>query len=181
LSRLNKKLILPGLIVGSFMPDIEVPVLIIFFRGVLPDHLLLHSLVGGLTIGTIMSIFITVIFYPFLTSLISYLDRTKVKKACRLTPSLMLSCMLGNLFHILLDIPMHPFNPVLWPFIDPHDIVGPLVLVFAIDGDIDLGFLYAQILNYIIMGSLMITILVKSRKNLWEQILIGKTYLIPEK
>jgi len=68
---------------------------------------------------------------------------------------------------------MHPFNPILWPFIDPYDIVGPLVLAFAIDGDIGLGFLYARILNYIIMGSLMITILIKSRKNLWEQILVG--------
>ena len=173
LSKLNKKLILPGLIVGSLIPDIEVPVLFIFFRGVLPDHLILHSLVGALTIGTIISIFITVIFYPVLTSLIFRLDRTEVKKVCRLTPSLVLSCMPGNLFHILLDFPMHPFNPILWPFIDPYDIVGPLVLAFAIDGDIGLGFLYARILNYIIMGSLMITILIKSRKNLWEQILVG--------
>ena len=181
MSKLNKKLILPGLIVGSFIPDIEVPILLIFFHGVLPDHLILHSLVGALTIGTIISIFITVIFYPVLTSLIFHLDRTKVKKVCRLTPSLVLSCMLGNLFHILLDIPMHPFNPIFWPFIDPYDIVGPLVLAFAIDGDIGLGFLYANILTSIIMGGLMITILVKSRKNLWEQILVGKIYLISEK
>ena len=39
LSKLDKRLNLPGLIVGSFIPDIEVPFLFIFFSGVLPDHL----------------------------------------------------------------------------------------------------------------------------------------------
>ncbi|KKK92066.1 hypothetical protein LCGC14_2706670, partial [marine sediment metagenome] len=55
LSKIDKRLILPGLIVGSFIPDIEVPILFIFFSGVLPDHLVLHSLVGAITIGTIIS------------------------------------------------------------------------------------------------------------------------------
>ena len=59
--------------------------------------------------------------------------------------------------------------------INPYDIVGPLVLSFAINGDLELGFLYARIFNYVIMGSLMIIILVKSRKNLWDQILVGYT------
>ena len=37
-SKLDKRLNLPGLIVGSFLPDIEVPFLFIFFKGILPDH-----------------------------------------------------------------------------------------------------------------------------------------------
>ena len=157
---------MPGLIVGSLIPDIEVPILFIFFNGVLPDHLIMHSLIGALTIGTIISTLVTVMLYPILTSLFFRLDKTKTKEVCRLTPALVLSCMLGNVFHILLDIPMHPFNFVLWPFVDPYSIVGILVLVFAVDGNISLGFLIARILNNVIMGSFMLAIIIKSRRNL---------------
>ncbi|MFW9972480.1 MAG: DUF4184 family protein [Candidatus Odinarchaeota archaeon] len=177
LSKVNGKLSLPGLIVSSFIPDIEVPILFIFFHGVLPDHFILHSLVGALTFGTCISILITVIFYPVLISFIFRLNRIKIKEVCKLSPDLIISCMLGNLFHIFLDFPMHPFNPVLWPFIDPYDIVGPLVLAFAIEGDLNVGFLYARILTNIVMGGLMIIIFFKNRKNLLEKILVGNTYL----
>ena len=175
LSKLDKRLNLPGLIVGSFVPDIEVPFLILFFSGIFPDHFIFHSLVGALTIGTIISTIATVFIYPVLVSLLFRLDKVKVREACKLTPALVLSCMLGNVFHILLDIPMHPFNPVLWPFVDPNKIVGVLVLVFTtIGGDIRLGFLIVNILTNLIMGIFMLTIVIKSRKNLWEQILVGK-------
>jgi hypothetical protein len=166
--------------VGSFIPDIEVPFLFFFFSGVLPDHLILHSLIGAVTMGTIISIFATIYLYPMLTSLIFHLDKAKIKEVCRFSPALVLSCMLGNLFHIFLDIPMHPFNPVLWPFVDPYDIVGILVLAFAIEGDISMGFLHARILVNIlmisIMGTLLIIIIVKNKTNRWERLLIGKTY-----
>ena len=161
---------------GSFIPDIEVPILIVFFNGVLPDHFILHSLIGALTIGTVISTMVTVMFYPFLTSLFFRIDIDKTKEICRLSPALLLSCMLGNIFHILLDVPMHPFNPVLWPFVDPYSIVGFLVIVFAIDGSFSLGFLIANILNNVITGLLMLAITIKSRRNLWEQILIGRIY-----
>jgi len=177
LSKLDKRLNLPGLIVGSFIPDIEVPFLFFFFSGVLPDHLVLHSLIGAVTVGTIISIFVTVYLYPILSSWLFHLDKEKIKEVCRFSPSLALSCMLGNLFHIFLDIPMHPFNPVLWPFVDPYNIVGILVLVFSTEGDIAGGFLHARILVNIlmitIMGLLLTIIIVKSRKNLWERLLIG--------
>jgi hypothetical protein len=182
LSKLDKRLSLPGLIVGSFLPDIEVPFLLIFFSGLLPDHLILHSLIGAVTVGTIISIFVTVYLYPILTSWLFHLDKEKIKEVCRFSPSLTLSCMLGNLFHIFLDIPMHPFNPVLWPFVDPYSIVGILVIVFSTEGDIARGFLHARILVNIlmitIMGLLLTIIIVKNRKNLWERLLIGKSILI---
>ncbi len=82
--------------------------------------------------------------------------------------------MLGNVFHILLDLPMHPYSLVLWPFVDPYSIVGVLVLVFAVDGDIKLGFLIANILTNLIMGLFTVVIVIKSRNNMWEQIILGK-------
>jgi len=177
LSKLDKRLNLPGLIVGSFIPDIEVPILIIFFHGVLPDHFILHSLIGAVTIGVFISTFVTVLLYPILVSMFFGVDRVKLNEVCRLTPVLVLSCMLGNLFHLLLDLLMHPFNPILWPFIDPYNIVGILVLALAIEGDIGLGFLRANILTNAITGLLMIAILLKSRRNLWELIFVGKIHL----
>lgn len=169
---------------GSFIPDIEVPFLSFFFLGVLPDHLVLHSLIGAVTVGTIISVLATVYLYPILTSLFFRLDRAKIKEVCRFSPALALSCMLGNLFHIFLDIPMHPFNPVLWPFVDPYNIVGILVLAFANEGDISLGFLHARILVNIlmisVMGILFAIIIVKDRKNLWERLLIGESYSNPK-
>ena len=181
LSKLNNRLNLPGLIVGSFIPDIEVPILILFFNGVFPDHFIMHSLIGALTVGTFISTLVTVMLYPILTSLFFRLDKVRIKEVCKLTPTLALSCMLGNVFHILLDIPMHPFNPVMWPFVDPYSIVGILVLVFAVDGNISLGFLIANILNNVIMGLFMLVIVIKSRKNLWEQILDGTNKLVIRK
>ena len=155
------------------------PFLLILFYGVLPDHLVLHSLIGAVTVGTIISIFMTIYLYPSLTSLLFHLDKAKLKEKCRFSPSLVLSCMLGNLFHIFLDIPMHPFNPVLWPFVDPYSIVGILVQAFTAEGDIARGFLHARILVNIfmitIMGMLIAIIIVKNRKNLWERLLIGKS------
>jgi hypothetical protein len=177
LSKLDKRLNLPGLIVGSFMPDIEVPFLIIFFSGVLPDHFIMHSLIGAVTIGTIISTFATVLLYPILVSLFFRVEREKLIEECRLTPVLILSCMLGNVFHLLLDIPMHPFNFILWPFINPYNIVGILVLALAIEGDIVLGFLRARIVINAIMGLLTIAILLKSRRNLRKLILVGKARL----
>lgn len=175
LSKLNKKLNLPGLIVGSFIPDIEYLFYFIFFPGFIPDFFILHSLIGGVILGTTISIIVIIFIYPLLTSLLFGLDKMKVTKVCRLTMILVISCMLGNLFHILLDVFMHRFNSILWPFVDPHDIPGILSLAFAFpfEGNIGVGSIWASILLHTIFTLLMIVIFVKSRRNLWELILVG--------
>lgn len=146
----------------------------IFFQGILPDHFFLHSLIGALTIGTALSVFITIYIYPVLVSWIFKLDRNKLNQLCKLSPSLILSCILGNIFHILLDIPMHPFNPVLWPFVDPYKIVGFLVLLLAPAGDINMGFLRANLITNLVTASFGVTILATIRKNFWEKLLEGE-------
>ncbi|MFX1276446.1 MAG: DUF4184 family protein [Promethearchaeota archaeon] len=174
LSKIDKRLSLPGLIVGSFIPDIEVPILIFFFNGILPDHFIMHSLIGALTIGTLISTILTITLYPIIASLIFGIDKGKIKETYKFSPLLVLSCLLGNLFHILLDLLIHPYNPIFWPFVDPYQIVGILVLVFSLGGDLTFGFLLARFLVYIIMSVLGIAILIKSRKNFWELLLVGK-------
>ncbi len=176
LSKTNKRLSLPGLVVGSVIPDIEVPILRIFFPGVW-DHLLFHSLLGVFTVCTLLAVVVTRFIYPPIISLIFGVDRGELDDVCRVTPSLIVSCMLGALFHVLVDIPMHPFNPTLWPWVSPNEIVGPLVIILG-GGSVFWGFTRAHILLSVIMGVLGIVILIVNiNKNLWEEIWLG--YNIP--
>ena len=71
---------------------------------------------------------------------------------------------------------MHRFNSILWPFVDPNEIVGILTLAFTFDSNIGLGSIYASVLIHTIMGLLSIAIIVKSRGNLWKLILVGEVY-----
>ncbi len=174
LSKVDQRLSFPGLIVGSVIPDVEVLVLFFFFPNLL-DHLVLHSLVGVLTLGTLIAVFVTRFLYPPIIAGLFGVDREQLDDASKITPSLVFSCMVGALFHILVDIPMHWFNPVFWPWVDPLDIVGPLVLLLAFEGDIQLGYLRANMLLNAIMIILLLIILIRNRgENFWERIWLGK-------
>ncbi|MDF1539015.1 MAG: DUF4184 family protein [Candidatus Thorarchaeota archaeon] len=175
ISKANKKLILPALVVGSVIPDVEVPILWFFFTGVLPDHLILHSLVGGLTLGTILAVVGTSLFYPWIVSTIFGVDRQDLKEACKITPILVLSCFLGVVSHLLIDYTMHWFNPILWPWVDPFIFVGPLALLFAVGGDVEgIGFHTANMLISAIMGIFWIAILIRYAKDdLWRNVWLG--------
>jgi hypothetical protein len=172
LSKTNKNLSLPGLIVGSVIPDIEVPFMWVFFPDVW-DHLLLHSLLGVFTACTLLAVVVTRFIYPPIISLIFGIDRGRLEEACRITPALVISCMLGALFHVLVDIPMHPYNPTLWPWVSPNEIVGVAVLLLG-EGSILVGFRRAFALFSAIMAVLGILILIVNiNKNLWEEIWLG--------
>lgn len=172
LSKTDRRFSLPGLLVGSVIPDIEVPLMWVFFPGVW-DHLLLHSLLGAFTVCTLLAVVVTRFIYPPVISLIFGVDRGELEDACKITPSLIVSCMLGALFHVLVDIPMHPFNPTLWPWVPPNEIVGSVVLFFG-EGSMLVGFTRANTLFSIIMGVLGALILfVNINKNLWEEIWLG--------
>ena len=80
LYKLGGKLGLPALVVGSMVPDLEIPFMVLLFGTTVPHHLLLHSLLGALTLGTALGIAITVLIYPKLTSAIFFLDKLKVKE-----------------------------------------------------------------------------------------------------
>jgi dolichol kinase len=156
------------------IPDIEVPLMWVFFPGVW-DHLLLHSLLGVFTVCTLLAIIITRFIYPPVISLIFGVDRRKLDEACRVTPTLVVSCMLGALFHVLVDIPMHPFNPTLWPWMSPNEIVGGVVLFFG-EGSLLVGFSRANMLFSAIMVVLGVLILLTNiNKDLWEEIWLGNS------
>ncbi len=165
LSKSSRRLFLPGLVVGSFIPDLEVPIMWILFPG-LPDHLVLHSLIGVLTLGTLAAATLTRFLYAPIISTLFNVDRERLDEACRVTPNLVLSCILGAVFHLALDIPMHPYNPVLWPWVNPFEIVGVLVPFIGFGG--------ANLLLSVAMGIYGMAILLGHLgKNLWERVWLG--------
>jgi hypothetical protein len=177
LSKIDRSLSLPGLVVGSVMPDIEVPILWLFFTGVLPDHLILHSFIGALTIGTVLAVLTTRYLYAPIISWIFGVNRTRLDEACSLNSYLVLSCVIGLVGHLLLDYTMHWFNPLFWPWVDPFALVGPLVLLFAPLGGLEgTPFHLANYLVNGIMACLWSLIIFKYRNDkLWEHIWLGKS------
>ena len=117
----------------------------------------------------------TVLIYPIVTSLIFGNEKTRIKEVCKLTPILVLSCIIGNVSHIFLDVFIHRLNSILWLFVDPNEIPGILTLTFAftLKGDINLGSIYASVLLHVTFISLTLVIVFKSRKNRWELILLS--------
>lgn len=175
LSKTNKRLLLPGVVVGSVIPDIEVPIMWVFFSD-LPDHLFLHSLVGAVSAGTFLAVVVTWLLYPPIISAIFRVDKDDLKEACSLSGMLVVSCLIGVLSHLLLDYPMHWFNPILWPWVSPFDVVGPLVLVFAPYGPINgTAYWMANYLTSAVMIIAWIPILVYYRNNdLWSNHWLGR-------
>ncbi|MFW9843802.1 MAG: DUF4184 family protein [Candidatus Thorarchaeota archaeon] len=175
ISKSDKRLSLPALVVGSVMPDIEVPLMWIFFS-TLPDHLLLHSLVGAATLGTLLTILVTRFLYAPIISTIFGIDRTELNEACKITPWLIGSSFIGVMSHLILDFPMHWYNPIMWPWIDPFDVIGPLILLFMPTFGLLNSFLIARFLTHITMIMLWIVILawLSSEGDLWQRHWVGR-------
>jgi membrane-bound metal-dependent hydrolase YbcI (DUF457 family) len=168
ISKADKRLSLPGLIVGSVIPDIEVPFMWMFFAS-LPDHLFLHSLLGATTIGALLAAVITRFLYAPIISLAFRVEGDEVRQVCRVGPWMAMSCLIGVLSHLVLDFPMHWYNPILWPWVNPYDIVGPLVLIFAASYDMWTAYLIASSITHVTMMVLWAVILVMlySKGSVW--------------
>ena len=130
--KLGGKLSLPALVVSSMVPDLEIPFLIVLLGTEVPHRLVLHSLLGAVTIGAVLSIAITVLVYPRLTSVVFPVDKLKVKEKCRFSLGLIVSCLLGGLSHVLLDVTNHAYNPVFWPLLALNETPSPIVPVLGV-------------------------------------------------
>lgn len=163
--KVGGKLSLPGLIVGSMLPDLEIPIMTLLFGTEVPNRMVLHSLTGAITVGTAFAVAITVWIYPTLTSTIFPINKLKVKEKCNLSISLAFSCLLGVLSHVLLDVTNHDYNPVFWPFLAMSETPSPITPLLG-------GVLSATILVHTIMAVAFAGLLIQKRENLWEQLLI---------
>ncbi len=163
--KLSGNLNLPGLIVGSMIPDLEIPFIVLIFGIDGPNRLVLHSLLGSVTLGTMLAIIITVKFYPLLVSYFVGVDRKKVEGKCKFSSALVFSVLLGTVSHVLLDFTNHLYNPILWPFLEAEMTVSPFFEIF--------GEPFAYLWTQVIMAILLLVIIFIERKNIAENLLIG--------
>jgi len=176
IKKTGRNLSLPALVVGSVIPDIEVPIMWMFFSN-LRDHFILHSLVGALTIGTFLAVLITRYLYAPIISKIFKVDRKALNELCRLSSWMVVSCILGILSHLVLDYPMHWYNPILWPWISPDKIIGPLVLLFMQQYTLEIASFFARALMNILMAIIWGVILIRlySKGDIWNKHWIGES------
>ena len=134
LHRLRLSWSLLGFITGAMVPDLEILVIVSVFglNGIPGNRLVLHSLFGALTVGTLLSVLLVgFVAQPILLRLLST-DSSRIRGACRVSWRLVAACSVGALSHVLLDVVTHPLNPVWWPFsstllVNPYGAVeGPL-------------------------------------------------------
>ena len=165
INKLDSRLSLPGLIVGSMFPDLENPFIVLILGTQVPNRLVLHSIFGAATIGTFLAVIFTVKIYPYLVSSLFHVNKERVKTKCKLSLGLVVSVLVGILSHVLLDFTNHPYNPLFWPFSSQTYTESPIY--FAL-GD-PLGSLSIQI----IMAVPLVGLIIVNRKKLFEKLLVG--------
>jgi len=127
--------------------------------------MVLHSILGSVTIGTLLGLIVTVWVYPVLVSRLFNVDKKKLESKCKLSFAVFFSVLVGNLSHVLLDVTNHPYNPLFWPFIPTT--ATPSSIYFALETP--LNYLWIQV----IMAAVLVVLIVIKRKNLFEELLVG--------
>lgn len=157
-----RKLDFAALTVGAVIPDIEPLIAWMFgwsvFCGwdfpcsLLPDRLVLHSIIGAITIDVAF----TVIFVKMIGKL--GLQRLGI---CGFTnvqtnAAFLVSAAIGSLSHVFVDWLHHPANPIFWPFlIDGSYYVDGLLLS-------RLAVLHASIIVATIAGAIMTAVIARA-------------------
>ena len=163
--KINEGLSLPGLIVGCMFPDLEIPFIILFSGTEVPNRMVMHSLLGSATLGTLLAVIITVRVYPYLINRLFNIDKKKVERKCKFSIVLAFSVFVGIISHVLLDVLNHPYNPVFWPFLSATATPSPIYFAF--------GYPFGSLWLQIIMSFLLIVLILVKRKNLFQDVLVG--------
>lgn len=166
INRWKRELSLPALVVSSMIPDLERPFIFIMTGGV-HGRLVLHSLLGAITLGTFLSILVTVFLYPAMVSFLFKIDKKVLLEKCRFSGMLALASLFGCVSHVLLDSLHHEFNPLFFPFL--NESFDMLVLL----GD----WTYATIIVQFLFLALFVLILVleirRGVEGFWKRTLVG--------
>ena len=146
-------------------PDLEIPFIVLLSETQDLNRMVLHSLLGSATIGTLLALIVTVQVYPTLVSRLFHVDKKRVESRCKLSFVVLFSVFVGNISHVLLDVTNHPYSPVFWPFLPATATPSPIYFAFGNP----LGSLWIQI----IMAVLLVGLIVVKRRNLFEELLVG--------
>lgn len=156
--KLDERLSFPGLIVGNMQPDIEIPFLYLITGDRFHSRLVLHSLFGAIVFGTLLSVILVVFLYPWAASFFFGCEKNEINKKCNFSPILVISCLIGNLSHVLLDLSNHQYNPLLWPFLSAESSFNPICPLLG-------GYENASLLMHSVMLTLLLLIIVYE----WKQ------------
>jgi membrane-bound metal-dependent hydrolase YbcI (DUF457 family) len=126
----------------------------------------LHSLIGGLTLGTLIAIILTIFLYPRVVSVFFPIEKNRVKQQCRLSLTLVSCCAIGVLSHVLLDVTNHTYNPLFWPFVPLFETPSPIVAFLG-------GKDTASIILHVSLLVLGAALLYKGRDDFWNKAIVG--------
>jgi len=103
-------------------------------------------------------------------------DKSELNEVCRVTPWLVVSSFIGVMSHLILDFPMHWYNPIMWPWVNPYDVIGPLVLLFMPTFSLWNAYIIASYLTHASMIILWIVILnrLQLKGDMWSNHWIGE-------
>lgn len=105
-----RRLDLPALVVGAVIPDLEIVFFELWGRPGGIDRLILHSLFGAVVLCPAPVVVLRwVVYAPLARSIF------RVEIGHKRMELLLLSGAGGAVSHVLLDVPGHPYNPLLWP------------------------------------------------------------------
>jgi len=166
LNRWQRRLSLPALIVGTMVPDLEVP-FIWFVTGGLYDRLILHSLLGVAVLGTFIAVLLTVFAYPTVVSSAFRLNKEEVEEKCRFSVVLVFCCLVGGISHVLIDSLQHEFSPLLYPFINESFTALLLKNYFASSIDLVAYPMFAILIIIFIYD------IRKGKEGFWKRVLVG--------
>jgi len=167
IKKAQEGLVLPALIVGSVIPDVESLVGFVTIGRLVPSRGFTHSLLGAVTLDTFLALLITIFLYPVLVSWVFNLKKKGVAEKCRFCGMLVFSALIGSLSHVLIDSTMHQYNPLFYPFM--NESFDALVLMN--------NWFAASIIVHIVLFGLLLAILVietrKGNQGFWERLLVG--------
>lgn len=163
---IRPQLSLPALLMSTMAPDLEIPFVSVITGGQY-TRLVLHSLLGAVTIGTSLSVILTVFAYSPVVSYFFKIDYKTVKDRCRFSWNMVAVCLAGSLSHVLIDSLHHEYNPLLFPFTyssyDALVLMNDWVLASVI---IQTAFLFLLVL-------FVAREVKKGTKNIWKRLLVG--------
>jgi hypothetical protein len=157
-----RRLHFAALTVGAVIPDVEPLIAWMFGWSVFcgwdfpcslaPDRLVLHSIVGAMTIDVVL----TIIFVKMIGKLgikrLGIYGFSNVKT----NAAFLASAAIGSLSHVFVDWLHHPANPIFWPFlVDGSYYVNGLLLSF-------MAVLPASMIVTTISGAIMAAVIARA-------------------
>jgi hypothetical protein len=117
-----RKLHFAALTVGAVIPDVEPLIAWMFGWSVFcgwdfpcslaPDRLILHSIMGAITIDVILTLILVKMIEKLGVERVGIYGFTNVK----INAAFLASAAIGSLSHVFVDWLHHPANPIFWPF-----------------------------------------------------------------